>query len=84
MTSLLVCLGLELLSEELTGRDDPHTIGYFDCVEEIRDAAGIAVEILNDLLQYDKMQDNKLQMTKTPHAAMDILHEVFNTFKVQV
>ena len=81
-----VCLGLELLSDELNERSnfDPSAAGYRDCVDEVREAAGIAVEILNDLLQYDKMQDNALQMVKVKHPAIDIVTEVFNTFKIQV
>jgi signal transduction histidine kinase len=79
-------LGLELLSDELNNSrtDSEEVNGYRDCVDQIREAAGIAVEILNDLLQYDKMQDNALQIQKSPHRAIEMVNEIFNTFKIQV
>jgi signal transduction histidine kinase len=86
--SVEVCLGLELLSEDLSDYAlkvlDPFTLRLRDSVDELREASGIAVEILNDLLQYDKMQDNTLQLQRENQSPLDIAKEVVGTFKIQV
>jgi signal transduction histidine kinase len=79
-----VSLGLELLEEELTTDTSSRAKGYSESVTQIKSAAAIAVDVLNDLLQYEKMKDNTLQMFRAVHPATDVVTEVLETFKIQV
>jgi signal transduction histidine kinase len=79
-----VSLGLDLLIEELEADYSARSRDYIDSATELKQAAGIAVEILNDLLQYDKLSDDTLQIHREPHHALDLIDETINTFKIQV
>jgi signal transduction histidine kinase len=50
----------------------------------VRKACETAVDILNDLLQYDKLKDNNLQMQLSPHSLIGVVEEAIAPFTVQV
>ena len=77
-------MGLELLEEELATDNSPLAKGYAECVMQLRSATGVAVDILNDLLQYDKIKDDNLQIYPATHSALTIVNEAVGTFSLQV
>jgi signal transduction histidine kinase len=72
-------LGLELLEDDL--RDD---VRHIENIRDVREACDTAVVILNDLLQYDKLKDNNLQMQLSPHSLVGVVEEAIAPFTVQV
>jgi signal transduction histidine kinase len=74
---------LELLTEELVTDMSEQGRNYLESVHHIRNASSIAVEILNDLLQYDKLQDNTLHLQKKSIPALEIINDVVSTFRLQ-
>jgi K+-sensing histidine kinase KdpD len=94
-----VCLGLELLSDDLTnalssfpaagalyaeGSAKELLTGHQECVEEMREAASSAVDILTDILQYDCLQEHSLQLSTRQLSAEGILNEAVAAFRKKV
>jgi hypothetical protein len=82
-------LGLDLLAEELELDDAPAPADddsqeRIESVRLIKEAASTAVDILNNLLQYDKLHDNTLVVSKSTLHALDFVAEVLEPFKIQV
>jgi signal transduction histidine kinase len=73
-----VCVGLELLEVELVANE-----AVDSCVKtviELRDACVTAVEILNDLLQYEKLESGIMKLEVTEQAVLPLLIKVLNPF----
>jgi signal transduction histidine kinase len=48
----------------------------FDMADEIKESCDIAINILNDLLLYEKMEGGLLVLEKKPEPALDLVYEV--------
>jgi hypothetical protein len=80
---MLVCLGLEMLGEDL--QREPEAIAtHIDNVHQVQESCRVAIDILNDLLQYDKLQDHNLQMSFVETPAMAMISGFLAPFKIQV
>jgi hypothetical protein len=82
-------MGLELLEEDLlndntSSSSSAHVHEYVNCVSQLRSASSVAIDILNDLLQYDNMKEDKMQIYPSLQPALGIVNETVETFKLQV
>jgi hypothetical protein len=83
----IVCLGLDLLAEDFQQDDNSDDLiaqGRSESVQLIKESASTAVNILNDLLQYDRLQDDALVVSKAMLPALDFIYESIEPFKIQV
>jgi hypothetical protein len=63
-------IGLTLLTHDLQASDNPKDIDRYDTLCDVSQACRAAVDILNDLLCFDKLESGILEVNK---------HEVRNT-----
>jgi hypothetical protein len=80
---IAVCLGLDLLETEF--KLDPEAIDvHVDNLHQVQESCRIAVDILNDLLQYDKLQDHDLRMSFSEQRAVPMFAAMLTPFQIQV
>eukprot|EP01041_Mallomonas_annulata_P003785 gene3785-7519_t len=72
-------LRLEVFLQERIGVDP---MG-FDTLEEVQGAVGISLDILNDLLSYEKLESGLLTLEQTAFVAADFLMETMRPFLMQ-
>jgi two-component system, sensor histidine kinase len=76
-------LGLRLLSNELKESKDPKDIERYETLRDVNLSCTAAVDILNDLLCYEKLQSGMLDLHKE-HVTVDLLlRECVSMFSVQ-
>lgn len=86
-----VCMGLELLQAELKapkGLDgeaaEKEDIDFWlNVTEDTNENAHVAVEILNDLLNYDKLESGTLELETEPVLIWDLVEKTVNQFGIQ-
>jgi signal transduction histidine kinase len=67
-----------------TGQVADEDIGFWlNVTEEINENAHVAVEILNDLLNYDKLETGTLELENEPVLIWDLIEKTFNQFGIQ-
>ena len=91
-----VCMGLELLQSEL--KCPPGLLGagapnapcsdedlsfLLNVTQDTNENAHIAVEILNDLLNYDKLETGTLELEKEPVLIWDLIEQTVHQFGIQ-
>lgn len=54
-----------------------------DIIRDIKSACSVAIDILNDLLTYEKIDSNILALDKSPCDVVLLVKKVFNMFKIQ-
>lgn len=84
----VLCLGLKLLEDELKCVEPRHPDdGRFDeCVKliaELHDSADAAVVVLNDMINYDKLEMNTLRLELKPVTILRILNKVIKPLRLQ-
>jgi len=75
-----VNLGLELIQRDLNGAV---ATGVIDTVNDIQGAVYISLDILNDLLSYEKLEAGIMVLEKTFVCAWEFLVEVIKPFTLQ-
>lgn len=83
------CLGLSVLEEDIrqSFAESPSSTGsaaLIEVVADITQACNIAVEILNDLLMYEKIEGGLLQLEKEEVEIGPFVAEVLKLFSMQV
>lgn len=81
----MTLLGLKYLEQTLIKK---YNIGQdydtMDVLEDTRGACTIAVELLNDLLLYEKLDDGMFGLSKHLVTMTELMEEGIRLFKVQV
>jgi signal transduction histidine kinase len=93
-----VCVGLELLERELRtdtskGRKEKDDAAFAPCTEDIdfwhtvtldvKENAAIAVSILNDMLNYDKLETKTLEIESEEVNAVSLVEQTVHQFQLQ-
>ena len=87
-----VCMGLELLQSELksppglagTPKTTEEDMGFLLSVtEDTNENAHVAVEILNDLLNYDKLETGTMELEAEPVLIWDLVEKTVHQFGIQ-
>lgn len=87
-----VCMGLELLQAELKApkglegdkQAAEEDINFWlNVTEDTNENAHVAVEILNDLLNYDKLETGTLELETEPVLIWDLVEKTVNQFGIQ-
>ena len=75
----VVMSGLEFMEsfKDILGSELLETLG------DIRNACGVAIDILNDLLTYEKLDSNILTLDKSPCDFIDLVRRVCSMFQIQ-
>jgi signal transduction histidine kinase len=81
-----VYLGLQyLLAEEQDRvRSTSEESQMLSVLTDLQQACDSAIEVLNELLTYDKTEDGALQLDRSRFEVRPFLEEVFHSFDVQV
>ena len=77
-----VFLGLKLLQDEMTKKHED--LVMLETVHDIKDSCDIAVNILNDLLTYEKLEGGLLSVDLKPQNAMHFIKATIRPFTIQV
>ncbi|CAJ1945523.1 unnamed protein product [Cylindrotheca closterium] len=88
-----VCMGLELLQAELRapkGLDGDSKVAqeedinfWLNVTDDTNENAHVAVEILNDLLNYDKLETGTLELETQPVLIWDLIEKTVSQFGIQ-
>ena len=73
-------MGLQVLTDELRNA----TADCQDTVFVVRDSCKIAVEVLNELLTFDKLESGTLLFEKSTIKALSLIQQTVKPFTVQV
>mmetsp|Transcript_10111 Transcript_10111/g.10197 ORF Transcript_10111/g.10197 Transcript_10111/m.10197 type:complete len:764 (+) Transcript_10111:179-2470(+) len=80
-------IGLQVLSEELRSSHDSFgsgiITGHAETVTDIRTACDIAVNVLNELLTFDKLEAGTLMIEKSDANAVDLITQTVSSFLIQ-
>jgi signal transduction histidine kinase len=76
-----VYLGLQLVIDEAKRNSGVVDV---DMLESIMDSCLTSIDILNDLLLYDKLEDGLMMLDKRPENAKMTLERIIQPFTVQV
>eukprot|EP00607_Mallomonas_marina_P000489 CAMPEP_0182440986 /NCGR_PEP_ID=MMETSP1167-20130531/87421_1 /TAXON_ID=2988 /ORGANISM="Mallomonas Sp, Strain CCMP3275" /LENGTH=253 /DNA_ID=CAMNT_0024635107 /DNA_START=935 /DNA_END=1696 /DNA_ORIENTATION=+ len=74
-------MGLEILSTELINQNSDQSC--LDLVEEVRTSCQSGLSILDDLLDYDKLEQGFMQLDRRLLSVWDLLEEVVQPFTTQ-
>ena len=77
-------MGLHYLESHLNTENSPVEKEYIDVLRDTKRSCDDAVEILNQLLLYDKIDSGLLQLEKTRISPYDFLEDVINPFRNMV
>jgi signal transduction histidine kinase len=80
----ITLLGLKFLEDELQKNDKNMLGNVNDVLEDVKSSCGVAVEILNDLLLYEKLDDGIFTLSLSEVPFRDFFTDAVNVFKVQV
>jgi len=75
-------LGLKLLSDDL--RRDGSSADRLDTVKDVKESCDIAINILNELLVFDKLQTGLLHLESEHVAPWSFIQDTVKTFYIQV
>ena len=73
-------MGLQVLAEELEGADAETK----QSLREVRTSCDIAVNVLNELLMFDKLEGGTLMLEKTKAKALELITKTIAPFQIQV
>ena len=80
----ITLLGLKFLEDELEKSNSKLLGDVSDVLEDVKSSCGVAVDILNDLLLYEKLDDGIFTLSMSEVSFRDFFFEAVNVFKVQV
>ena len=73
-------MGLQVLADELETSDKD----TLESLREVREACDISVNVLNELLMFDKLEGGTLMLEKTKENALELVTETISAFNIQV
>ena len=73
-------MGLQVLSDEMHDA----SAGCQETLVEVRDSCKIAVEVLNELLTFDKLESGTLLLEKSLVNALKLINRAVKPFNAQV
>lgn len=76
-------LGMRLLITEFKRSDDPRDLGYFETLNDMSLSCNAALDILNDLLCFEKLESGILDLHKQDVLIVPFIQECVNMFAVQ-
>jgi signal transduction histidine kinase len=76
-------LGMRLLIKEFKRSDDPRDLGYFETLNDMSLSCNAALDILNDLLCFEKLESGILDLHKQDVLIVPFIQECVNMFAVQ-
>ena len=76
-------LGMRLLIKEFQMNDDPHYKEHLETLIDMSLSCTAALDILNDLLCFEKLESGILDLHKQEVLVMPFLHDCINMFSVQ-
>jgi signal transduction histidine kinase len=77
-------MGLQYLEAHLSIKNSPVDEECVDVLKDVKRSCDEAVEILNQLLLYDKIESGLIQLEKTSISPYDFLEDVINPFRNMV
>ena len=78
-----VCLGLDVLGDDLKKSTNPIDIERCETISDISSSCQIALSILNDLLNMDKVESGTLVLEKKLESVLPFLGDAMTAFKLQ-
>ena len=75
--------GLKLVSDVLKGSESARDLDHYETLMDVQSACGTAVEILNDLLCFDKLESGILELHKHQVSAISFVTDCVNMFAAQ-
>ena len=75
-------MGIQLAVQEIAAT--PAASHLADVMRDIQASCNVSIEILNDLLTYDKLEDGTLSLQSTHTNLRDLLLSILKPFLVQV
>ena len=79
-----VSIGLDLLIKDLADSQKMDNESYETTLSDMKGQCAIAIEILNDLLSYEKIDAGIMTLNKTTIKALPWLHKCIRPFLIQV
>ena len=76
-------LGLKMILDQLRGSEDPVDKERYETLWDVHRACMTAVDILNDLMCYDKIESGILVLHKEDVIPLPFLQECFNGFRAE-
>jgi signal transduction histidine kinase len=74
-------LGLKLVSDHLESVQDDETL---ELVQEMSESCAVAIDTLNDMLLYEKIEGNLFSLDPEEVCLKDVVRDNFRLFRVQV
>jgi len=69
---------------DFTSADPTALQSIMQMVDDTKASADIAVDLVGDLLLYDRLEEGALQLEKTPLNVWAVIEDTLSLFKVQV
>ncbi len=69
---------------QLALRNSPENSEVYSTLHELMDACQASIDILNDLLLYDKLEDGEMKLERRSINAKKIITDITKSFVVQV
>lgn len=76
-------LGMRLLIKEFKRSNDPRDLGYFETLNDMSLSCNAALDILNDLLCFEKLESGILDLHKQDVLIVPFIRECVSMFAVQ-
>ena len=89
-----VCMGLDVLHHDMTGRTcQPRSVGHLaegyeatrgdlELLEDVQSNAQTAVDVLNDMLNYDKVEHREMRLERSVIPLWHFIDNSFNEFRL--
>ena len=77
------CIGLDIISEACKDKSKFQSNKNQQFITDIRESLQEAIQILNELLMYDKIESGVLELDANPFNAIELLQSI-EMFEVQV
>ena len=76
-------MGLQVLAEEISKNRNMNA-DTLDTLNDVKNACDVSVNVLNELLIFDKLESGNLMLEMTRFPVMEFIEEVVRSFQVQV
>jgi signal transduction histidine kinase/CheY-like chemotaxis protein len=76
-------MGLKLLTSEMKGSTDPRDLERYDTLKDVNLSCTAAVDILNDLLCYEKLESGRMELHKDKVVICSFLKDCVSLFSAE-